>query len=176
VRGLFGTLLALLALLGVGVGCAGLGSSRGEDTVSTTTGAMDQHRLEQIFADQTDAITGPSGALQTQVDGITVYCLSDPEHDRVRIIAPITRMTGLDPRVYEILLRANFHSALDARYAIADDVVFSVFLHPISSISPELIESAVPQVVNLVKTFGTSYSSGGLVFPGLDSGDANESQ
>jgi hypothetical protein len=172
VSGRFAALSALLISFVAGTGCAGLTAS---PLKGHSQSGMDQHQLEQIFADQVEAITGPSGALQTQIDGITVYCISDPEYDRVRIIAPVARVTGLDSRVYEILLRANFHTALDARYAIADDVIFSVFLHPISSLSPELIESAVPQVVNLVKTFGSSYSSGELVFPGGEAGDANES-
>ena len=100
---------------------------------------MDQDRLERIFADEVDAIAGPSGALQTKVDGISVYCISDSAHDRMRIVAPIARVKGLDPRLHEVLLRANFHSTRDARYAISEDVVFAAFLHPISSLSPELI-------------------------------------
>ena len=166
----------LLTLLAIGTaGCAVLGgpSSLGATSASPAVEEatapvprMTLARMEQIFADQVDAITGPSGAIQTQVDGIPIYLISDEKHDRMRIIAPITRVTGLDPRVQGVLLRANFHSTLDARYAISDDVVFAAFLHPISSISPELIASGLTQVVTLVKTFGTSFTSGELVFPG----------
>jgi len=127
---------------------------------------MDQNRLERIFSDQVEAITGPTGAIQSQIDGIVIYCISDPANDRMRIIAPFSRVAGLDPRIPGVLLRANFHSTLDARYAISEDVIFAAFLHPLSSLTPEQIESAVSQVISLAKTFGTSYSSGELFFPG----------
>jgi len=153
-------------------GCAGLGSmsSEGAATSAGSWEPMDQNRVEQVFSDQVEAITGPTGALQSQIDGISIYCISDPANDRMRIVAPISRLSGLDPRINEILLRANFHSALDARYAISDDVIFAAFLHPISSLTPAQIESAVSQVISLVKTFGTTFSSGELVFPGSRDG------
>jgi hypothetical protein len=161
-------LLAWLVLALAASGCAGLGSSSTDGTLATheSSEPMDQNRVEQIFSDQVEAITGPAGALQSQIDGITIYCISDPANDRMRIVAPISRLSGLDPRINEILLRANFHSALDARYAISDDVIFAAFLHPISSLTRAQIESAVSQVISLVKTFGTSFSSGELLFPG----------
>ncbi len=174
--------LLLVVLFGGGVGCAAFDSSSEAtskaraETPSWPAVPMDQDWLERIFADQVDAIAGPSGALQTKVDGIPVYCISDPAHDRMRIVAPIGRLTGLDPRLLEVLLRANFQSALDARYAISDDIVVASFLHPISSLSPELIASALEQVVALVKTFGTTYSSGNLEFPAPDSGASDDSQ
>ena len=174
--------LLLVVFFAGGVGCAAFHSPSEAtskpraDSPPRLAEAMDQDRLERIFADEVEAIAGPSGALQTKVDGIPVYCISDPVHDRMRIIAPIARVTGLDPRLHEVLLRANFHSALDARYAISEDVVFAAFLHPISSLSPELIASALEQVVSLVKNFGTTYSSSDLEFPVLDSGASDDSQ
>jgi hypothetical protein len=159
--------LILGALLMGGTGCAGLGQGgrSGSASANGSSNAMDQTRLEQIFSDQVEAITGPTGAIQTQVDGIPVYCISDPANDRMRLIAPIARVAGLDPRLHEVLLRANFHNSLDARYAISEDVFFATYLHPISSLTAEQIESALSQVVSLVKTFGTSFSSGEFEFP-----------
>jgi hypothetical protein len=146
-------------------GCAGLsgGSSRGSDG-SVSGGPMTQGEMELLFADQVEAIMGPPGAIQTRVDGINVYLISDPENDRMRIVTPISMVESVDPRVNEILLRANFHSTLDARYAVSDGVIYATFLHPISSLSPELLESALAQVLSLTKTFGTSFSSGELHF------------
>ena len=135
---------------------------------------MDQMRLEQIFADQVEAITGPTGVIQTKVDGIPVYCISDAPNDRMRIIAPIRQTADLDPRVFELLLRANFHSTGDARYAVSEGVIFSTFMHPISSLTPELIQSGLSQVVNLAKTFGTTFSSSELIFPPLPGQPAGE--
>ena len=82
----------------------------------------------------------------------------------MRIVAAIAMLENLDPRVSNVLLRANFHSTLDARYAVSDGVIYATFLHPISSLSPELIESALAQVLSLAKTFGSSFSSGKFHF------------
>lgn len=151
-------------------GCAGFSPLATTDGTSGSpaqnqSGEMSQNRLEQIFSDQVEAITGPTGAIQSQIDGISIYCISDPANDRMRIVSPISRVAGLDARVHEILLRANFHRARDARYAISEGVIFSVFLHPLSSLTAAEIEAAVEQVINLVKTFGTTFSSDGMIDP-----------
>ena len=130
---------------------------------------MTQSRMEFLFAEHVDAIVGPPGTIQTRVDGINIYLISNPEIDRMRIIAPIAMVESLDPRVLRILLRANFASTLDARYAISEGIIYAAFLHPMSSLTPDLIESALFQVVSLVKTFGTSFTSQPLV-----QGDASE--
>ena len=146
-------------------GCAGSGPASSPSSGSyDSTRPMTQMKMELIFSDNVDAIMGPPGAIQTRVDGINVYLISDPANDRMRIVAPISMVEGVDPRVNAILLNANFHSTLDARYAISDGVIYGTFLHPISSLSPELLESALTQVLSLARTFGSSFSSGELHF------------
>jgi hypothetical protein len=141
-------------------GCAGHSFGTPTNPRSAESGAvMTQERMEIIFGDQVDAIMGPPGAIQTQVDGINVYLISDSENDRMRIIAPIAMVARLDPRVLGVLLVANFNNTLDARYAISEGVIYATFLHPISSLSPELVRSSLAQVLSLVKTFGSSYSA-----------------
>lgn len=152
-------------------GCAGFsGGPSDEPEKAVFDGTMTQGKMEILFADQVDAIMGPPGAIQTRVDGINVYLISDPANDRMRIVAAISMVDNVDPRLNAILLRANFHSTLDTRYAISDGVVYGTFLHPISSLSPELLESALAQVLSLAKTYGSSFSSGELHF---DTPDGN---
>jgi hypothetical protein len=124
---------------------------------------MTQSRMEILFGDEVDAIVGPPGAIQTQIDGISIYLISQSRLDRMRIVAPIAMVENLDPRVLEVLLRANFRNTLDARYGISDGVIYALFLHPISSLTPALLRSGLSQVVSLVKTFGTSFSSGAML-------------
>ncbi|MBW2426313.1 MAG: hypothetical protein JRG86_18855 [Deltaproteobacteria bacterium] len=159
--------IAIVLSIAGAPGCAGLASSGGVDSASTEV-VMDQSRVEMIFAEQVEAITGPPGAIHTVADGVQLYCISDPVNDRMRLVVPIAQASKLDPELLDVMLRANFHTTLDARYAISEDVVFAVFLHPISSLSPELLRSAMKQVVSLAKTFGTSFSGGGPVYPGVE--------
>jgi hypothetical protein len=132
---------------------------------------MTPARMETVFGEQVEAIVGTPGAIQTRVDGIIIYLLSDPGNDRMRLIAAIASATNLRRRDLGVLLQANFDRTLDARYAISDGVVYSVYQHRISSLSPEQITSALAQVVSLAKTFGGGFSAGGLgglTGPGLD--------
>jgi len=163
-------LLAFFAIL-VFAGCAHLSSDsagtedgNGKERSAGLDGSMTPTQMEIIFGEQVDAIEGPPGAIRTQIDGINVYLISDPSSDRMRIVAPIALVAGLDARVLSVMHEANFSTALDARYAISEGVIYSVYLHPISSLTPRLIKSALDQVLSLVKTFGTTYSSGEIEF------------
>jgi hypothetical protein len=95
---------------------------------------------------------------------IPMACLVDANFDRMRFIAPITEVGELDDATKEAVLEANFHTALDARYASSNGLLFAAFIHPLSSLDEPLARSALDQVASLVLTFGTEYSSGSLEF------------
>ena len=63
-----------------------------------------------------------------------------------------------------LMLIANFHSALDARYATGRGVVYAAFLHPLSALTEAELHSALRQVAALARNFGTSCSSGELLY------------
>ncbi len=151
-------------------GCALMGSSPSNGLSASADEAvrgdegrmvapMTQSAMELLFAGEVDAILGPSGAIQTKIDGINVYLISDPANDRMRIIAPIALANKLNPRFLDIMLEANFHRTGDARYSTSEGVVYAAFIHPISSLSPALLKSSLAQVLSLAKTFGTRFSS-----------------
>ncbi len=103
------------------------------------------------------------------IEGVRLTLISDEGHDRLRVIAAIAPADQLSPEQIYRCLQANFDSALDARYAIAQGVLWGAFIHPLESLDREDLISGVGQTVNLVLSFGTTYSSGGLVFGGGDS-------
>ena len=169
-RTIFAVAMVLFALLTNG--CASLGSGSGSASANETArgdeglmvAPMTQLAMELLFAEEVDAIIGPSGAIQTKVDGINIYLISDPVHDRMRIIAPIALTNKLDPRFLQVMLEANFHRTGDARYSTSEGVVYAAFMHPLSSLSPDLLRSSLAQVLSLAKTFGTRFSSDMLDF------------
>ena len=61
---------------------------------------------------------------------------------------------------------ANFHSVLDVKYALSDEIIWSVFTHPLKELSEHQVEDAIKQVYAAALTFGGSYSSTDMVFPG----------
>ena len=147
-----------IALLALGLAaCAGRPPSEPGTAVAAP---MDPMRLEQLFAARGGAIEGPTGAIRTQIDGVDVYLISDTRRDRMRIIVRIAPVARLDPRILPVLLEANFDRTLEARYAVAEGHVFAIFVHPISSLTPALLDSSIDQVLSLQRTFGTTYSGG----------------
>ncbi len=109
------------------------------------------------------------GQWQFHVEKVPVFVIADAKHDRMRILVGISKTESLTEAVYQRLMQANFDTTLDARYAIAKGVVWGAFLHPLKALSDRLFLSGIGQTVNLARTFGKTYSSGGLTFKGGDS-------
>lgn len=124
---------------------------------------MDNDRLDEVLKELVPA-ERQGNVWKMQVDGREVLCMTDETHDRMRIITPVAAAATLTAAQKDRVLEANFHSALDARYAVFDGTLFSAFIHPLSPVTKWEVASALKQVVTLAETFGTSYSSGGLTF------------
>lgn len=119
-----------------------------------------------------DEKEGSEGFWHGQRDGVTVYVVADEEHDRMRIMSPIGEMRKADAGFLSILLQANFDRALDAKYALRKREVWSVFMHPMSTLVPDDLGTFIDQVARLVRNTGTTYASSDLVFGVDDDGDA----
>jgi hypothetical protein len=131
-----------------------------------TSQEMNNDKLQEIITSLSDTIQGENGRWQFLINDIMFVCLTDTANNRMRIISPITESKNLDEDKKTLLLLANFHTALDVKYAISDDVVWSVFIHPLKELSITQVEDAIRQVYFANSTFGTTYTSTNLVFPG----------
>lgn len=95
--------------------------------------------------------------------------VTDASSDRMRILSPIRNASEVPEKELSRLMQANFDSALDARYAMAQGTLWSIYIHPLSPLEKDQLISGIGQVVNLVKTYGTLYSGGALQYGGGDS-------
>ena len=84
----------------------------------------------------------------------------------MRIISPITEVSRLSEELKGAALMANFHTALDIKYAIANNILWSAFIHPLKELSEEQLIDAFSQVYYGNVNFGTTFSSSSLIFPG----------
>ncbi len=130
---------------------------------------MTQAELHRLIEKYADKVKIDGSVVQFSFKGVDLVCVSDATADRMRIISPITTLENIDTQQLVIAMAANFHSLLDARYAISDGLVYAAFIHPLGSLSRQDLESAIRQVAQAKLTFGTEYSSGELFFPGSDS-------
>ena len=127
---------------------------------------MNNQRLETLLAQQVDSIIGTSGRWQVNYQKLPMMVVTDETNDRMRIIAPIADVDELDKDVLLDCLAANFHSALDVKYAISNNIMWCVYIHPLSPLTEIELQSAIEQVYYGVSTFGTTYSSISLLFGG----------
>lgn len=127
---------------------------------------MDNTKLGELLTQHSDSIQGQSGNWRFAINDKLFICLTDTNNNRMRIISPITEVATVDEQVLKNCLTANFHTALDVKYAISDDILWSVFIHPLKELSDAQVIDAIAQVYNANYTFGTIYSSTNLSFPG----------
>ena len=133
---------------------------------------MNNDKLNGIIYTLSDTVQGESGGWQFIIDDTAFMCLTDQLHNRMRIISPIAEMGEVTDEQLLRCMEANFHSALDARYAISDGILWAAFIHPLQELTKDQVISAISQVYSTVQTFGTYYSSGELSFPTQGEEDA----
>jgi hypothetical protein len=132
--------------------------------------AMTLERLDAILRALDPEAQGNGTAWQFAVGGVQVLVVTDARADRMRAMVPVARSADLTPAQMTRMMQANFDSALDARYAIGNEVLWSAYIHPLAALEKDQLISGIGQVVNLAQSFGTLYSSGGLLYGGGDSG------
>lgn len=108
--------------------------------------------------------------------GMSLYCVFDSNADRMRLLSPISMVDKVPPENLIMALQANYHTVLDARYAIGDGVIYSAFIHPLSPLTENELQSAIRQVATAAATFGDQYTSGELVFPGSQQNEEQEEE
>lgn len=132
---------------------------------------MTNDRIVTLLDKLDDEVEGRPGFWRFHLDEFEVYVVTDERAGRMRAMVPILPSVEVEAEILERLMQANFDSALDARYSIANDTLWATFIHPLSSLSDELLISGIAQSVNLAATYGTTYNSGAIVFNGGDSAE-----
>ncbi|MFS4493939.1 hypothetical protein [Maribacter sp. 2308TA10-17] len=127
---------------------------------------MNPEKLSELISQVADTTTTNGNAIQFMYKERPLICVYDENANRMRIISPIIETKDLEEEQLLNMLVANFHSALDVKYALSDEVIWSVFIHPLKELADHQVLDAIDQVYAASVTFGTSYSSTTLVFPG----------
>ena len=127
---------------------------------------MNSGLLNQLIAQVSDTVQANGNTLQFMYKERPLICIYDENANRMRIITPIIETKDLEEEQLLNMLVANFHSALDVKYALSDEIIWSVFIHPLKELSEHQVLDAIDQVYAASATFGATYSSTDLVFPG----------
>ncbi len=137
-------------------------------------GDMTPERLGELInrVDPEAQVLGNGYVLNVQERSLRV--VYDERADRMRIITPIIPAADVPDGLLLRLLQANFDSVLDSRYAVGSGMIWSSFVHRLSSLTDEDFISGIAQTAVAAETFGTTFSSGAFVFGGGDSAEINE--
>lgn len=132
--------------------------------------SMTLERLDAILR-ALDPDTRNDGSIwQLTINEVQILIVTDDSADRMRAMTPVAKTEDLTPEDLNRVLQANFDTALDARYAIAKEILWSAFIHPLKPLEKDQLISGLGQVVNLAQSYGTLYSGGALQYGGGDSG------
>ena len=129
-------------------------------------GKMTNVKMWKILHENIDEVQGEMGNWQFMMRKRPVMIVTDFGANRMRIMSPIVEEKELKSEHYKIMLEANFDRALDAKYATFNEIVWSVFTHPLEELTDTQFTDALDQVVTLSENFGTSYTSTDMVFGG----------
>jgi len=132
----------------------------------TNAQEMTSEKLQLIIEQASDTLEQSGNTIRFAYKEKFLLCVFDENANRMRIISPIVERENIEDEELLNALVANFHSALDVKYALSDEIIWSVFVHPLRELSEHQVIDAIDQVYTAAATFGTSYSSTNLVFPG----------
>lgn len=139
-------------------------------TPEVLEGTMTLERINTIITRIDETATQPKkGLWNFKVNETTLIIVTDETNDRMRIVIPIKSADELTKAELLRIAQANFDSALDARYAVAQGALWAVYIHPLRTLHDKQFISAIAQTVTTSLNYGKSYSSGAFVFGGGDS-------
>jgi hypothetical protein len=143
------------------------------DEIEAGVVLMNNERMHDLLQRIDPELQGQLGSWVISHDTIKAQVITDERADRMRVIVPIIKLEDIEEGELLRLMQANFDSSLDARYSVANGVVWSAFIHPLSELSDEEFISGLAQAITAANTFGSTYSSGALIF---GSGDSSSQQ
>ncbi|WP_339730778.1 hypothetical protein [uncultured Gimesia sp.] len=132
--------------------------------IATIKTALNTQSISELIEEVSTLLETGAGCWKVEYKKRVLFLVVDEIHDRVRIMTPILKEEDLDEDDLWEVMEANFDRSLDARYAIGDEVLWSLFLHPLTDLSRPLFLDGLDQVVTLANNFGGSYCSSDIIF------------
>jgi len=127
---------------------------------------MTQSQMAAIVAEMAGEYQGTPNNLQFSYNGAPMSLISDEDNNRMRLLTPIVSVDSINDELLQASMVSNFHLALDARYAIGNGVLYATYIHPLKELTKGQLESAMRQVSSLRSTFGSTFTSGELLYGG----------
>ncbi len=127
-------------------------------TADASAAGMTPEKVADILGKRGITLQGEVGRWQFLYEGMQIFLLIDSEHNRIRLVTPLTRLDLLrsDPDFNEVellqkLLKADYLATGDVRFCLNNHVVWVAFLHPLDSLTERDLLSALGQMVEVAR-------------------------
>ena len=120
---------------------------------------MNNQKLIKHLDKECDSISGEDGKWQLFYRGIVILAVTDEVNDRIKLLSPITYIKDIEPSVISDCMKANFENLKDVKYAISNEIIWSIYNHDYKTLSTEQLDEAILQIYYSTGTFGGNYSS-----------------
>ena len=114
---------------------------------------MNTAEISQILAklfNQEDIKHDVEEAWQVKNDKIHLLVIISQDKSWLRVLTPIATAREAES-LYRQILEDNFDLTQEVRYAINQDVLWGIFHHPLESLVPEDLESAIVSLLSLIE-------------------------
>ncbi len=144
------------------------------ETETVTTAKMTPAKMGRVILKFDADAEVEANRITFKVRDRDMLLVFDKDADRMRVVTGVYQAGAVPEEIHERMLQANFDAVLDARYAIANDIVWAVFIHRLSTLTEDDLRSGIAQTYTAAETFGSTYTSGAIVFGGGDSNAIHE--
>ena len=120
---------------------------------------MTPEDMIEIINDNCSDVVIDENIIEFKYDKSPVTLIFNENYDRMRLMCAIVFRSDLKEDHLMKAMEANFYYTLDVKYALSSGIFFSVFMHPIEDLSEKLFLSALDQVVNAKRSFGSKFSN-----------------
>jgi len=128
---------------------------------------MDNHRLQSLIQGAaTEILEDQLGFWKFEFADRLIFVFTDESHNRMRIMSPIVEAATIPEEEWPVLMAANFDRALDARYCVSNEMLWSAFIHPLKALRDSQFLDGLNQTATLAKNYGRTYTSSDIVFGG----------
>lgn len=117
---------------------------------------MNNTRMQDLLQRVDPELQEKLGSWVITHEAVKAQIITDEKADRMRVIVPIVKVEDIEEGELLRLMQANFDSTLDARYSVANGVVWSAFIHPLTALSDEEFISGLAQAMTAAATFGST--------------------
>ncbi len=128
-------------------------------TSSSFSQKMNNEKLIKHLSTECDSISGSNGNWQLFFRGIVVLAVTNKKTNRLKLLSPIAYTKEVKSEVLGLCMKANFDNLKDVKYAISNNIIWSVFDHEFKILTTDQIDRVMLQIYFSTGTFGGNYSS-----------------